>query len=616
MDSRQKTAGASAWQRVRRALRRPADAGAREVQAHGQDDVDTAPHSIEATLGAVDLLAHVDQALHFLYISPQSLDFIGYHREYLRLLTLRDLVREEDGAALDELLSRARQSGRLESTQLTLLKSHTYPLEVELRAHWCERDGVHGYALAAFDVSAWRAREAQLLHELQHDRMTGLRNRGALDAALAEAQRIADAENSYAGLLLIDLDDYRRINRALGYLAGDTLLCETAQRLVRCLEPGMQAARVSSDKFAVLFNASTHETAVATAEMLARRIQGAVRQAYVYDARPINLSASIGIALYPESSGATRQPHHDNAFLYRADRALAMAQSANHGSFAFHERTEDPADAERLRLEADLYDGVRNGEFMLHFQPITSTRDGGVSGVEALIRWHHPTHGIVPPNEFIPLAESTGLIDYLGNWVMKAACMQLTAWQQAGIHLQFVAVNVSPRQFRDPRFERQVLDALTLSGLEPGRLVLEITENVLMHDPHHAKSLLGKLANCGIRFAIDDFGTGYSSLGYIQHLPLAKLKIDRSFIEPLLDSRRTQAIVSTVIELAHQLGLDLVAEGVETEAQRALLAEMGCDQIQGWLVCRALPAQALAERFMSGGLRVHFDPQPTLDLTA
>jgi EAL domain-containing protein (putative c-di-GMP-specific phosphodiesterase class I) len=206
---------------------------------------------------------------------------------------------------------------------------------------------------------------------------------------------------------------------------------------------------------------------------------------------------------------------------------------------------------------------------------------------------------------FIPLAESVGLINYLGNWVLKAACMQLIQWDSQGISLQYVAVNVSAQQFRDPRFTDNVREAVALTGIDPRRLVFEITETLLMHDPAHATALLAELTAIGIRFAVDDFGTGYSSLAYLQRFPLAKLKIDRSFVENLLTSRNDQAIVSAVVGLAQTLDLELVAEGVETEAQRALLTEMGCDHIQGWLVCKALPSEELAQCFESRALYLH-----------
>jgi EAL domain-containing protein (putative c-di-GMP-specific phosphodiesterase class I) len=319
----------------------------------------------------------------------------------------------------------------------------------------------------------------------------------------------------------------------------------------------------------------------------------------------VHLSASIGIALYPDVHHVNDTVEHDNHLLRWADHALLQAKAAGGNTLAFYVPDDNPADAERLKLEADLYDGVRNGEFSLHFQPITSSQSHGVVGVEALIRWLHPVHGLVPPSMFIPLAESVGLINYLGNWVLKIACMQLIQWDARGIKLQYVAVNVSPQQFRDPRFKDSVREAIELTGIDPRRLVFEITESLLMHDPAHAKGLLEELTAMGIRFAVDDFGTGYSSLAYLQRFPLAKLKIDRSFVENLLTSRNDQAIVSAVVGLAQTLDLELVAEGVETEAQRTLLTEMGCGHIQGWLVCKALPSEELAQRFEARTLHLH-----------
>ncbi|WP_082711752.1 MULTISPECIES: cyclic di-GMP phosphodiesterase CdpA [Burkholderia] len=566
---------------------------------------DTVQSWLEQTVGAVDFLAHVDRDLRFLYVSDASLRFIGYHRDYLHTLTLRDLIHDEDTAALDALLARASETGNVEKTTLCLVKSLTYPLDVEVRAVRSRHHGVDGFAIAAFDVSSWRAIEARLTYELHHDPMTGLDNLSALLPELMRAQQAADDGNGCTALLLLDLDDYQRINRALGYDAGDALLRDTAQRLQRLATQGERLARVASDKFAIMLTAATRAAAIDAAQAFARRLQTAIQQPYSYEGQSVHLSASVGIALYPDIRATPWHTQHHSPLLRRADRALAQAKTAGGNALAFHQPTDDPADAERLKLEADLYNGVRNGEFSLHFQPITKSSTGAVVGVEALIRWQHPTHGLVAPATFIPLAESIGLINYLGNWVLKAACMQLVAWDRQGIALQYVAVNVSPQQFRDPRFTQSVRDAIKLTGIDPRRIVLEITESLLMRDPQHAKSLLEEVTELGIRFAVDDFGTGYSSLAYLQRFPLAKLKIDRSFVENLLTSRNDRAIVSAVVGLAQTLELELVAEGVETEAQRALLTEMGCNHIQGWLVCRALPSDELAMRFEAQQLHLH-----------
>jgi diguanylate cyclase len=561
---------------------------------------------LEHAAGAVDLLAHVDRELHFLYVSDASLRFIGYHREYLQTITLHDIVAPADVPRLDALLARASATGAVEKATLGLIKSLTYPITVELRVVRNSHDGVEGFAIAGFDVSAWCATEERLTHALHHDRLTGLANQSALLPALLDAQMQADAHGTPAALLLLDIDDYQRVNRALGYDAGDEMLRETARRLQNTAIQGECIARVASDEFAVLVAAAgTRTDAAAAAEALARRMLTAIQQPYVFNGQQVHLSASIGIALYPDVQHSNDTGARDNHLLRWADHALMQAKAAGGNTLAFYVPDDDPADAERLKLEADLYDAVRNGEFSLHFQPITSSHTHGVVGVEALIRWLHPVHGLLPPSMFIPLAESVGLINYLGNWVLKIACMQLIQWDAKGISLQYVAVNVSPQQFRDPRFKDSVREALTLTGIDPRRVVFEITESLLMHDPAHAKGLLEELTAIGIRFAVDDFGTGYSSLAYLQRFPLAKLKIDRSFVENLLTSRNDQAIVSAVVGLAQTLDLELVAEGVETEAQRTLLTEMGCGHIQGWLVCKALPSDELAQRFEARTLHLH-----------
>ncbi|BCF88919.1 MULTISPECIES: sensor domain-containing phosphodiesterase [Paraburkholderia] len=567
------------------------------------------PHGLEQAAHAVDFLAHVARNLTFLYVSEASLRFIGYHREYLQTVTLHELVAPGDVARLDAALRRADESGAVEKITLDLIKSLTYPVPVELRIARNCHDGIEGYAIAGFDVSSWRATEASLKHQLHHDNLTGLANVPALVEEMRHAQQKADATGKSAALLLLDLDDYQRVNRALGYDAGDEMLRDTARRLSNMTTQGEVIARISSDEFAILLPPAhaRADTAIA-AEALARRLLTAIQQPYTFNRQPVHLSASVGIALYPDTqhAGESSEPApRDSQLLRWADHALARAKAAGGNTLAFYVPDDSPADAERLKLESDLYDGVRNGEFSLHFQPITSSQSHGVVGVEALIRWQHPVHGLVPPSMFIPLAESVGLINYLGNWVLKAACMQLIRWDIQGIRLQYVAVNVSPQQFRDPRFKESVREAIALTGIDPHRVVFEITESLLMHDPQHATALLEELTGLGIRFAVDDFGTGYSSLAYLQRFPLAKLKIDRSFVENLLTSRNDQAIVSAVVGLAQTLDLELVAEGVETEAQRELLTEMGCGHIQGWLVCKALPSEELAQRFASRALHVH-----------
>ncbi|WP_027796476.1 putative bifunctional diguanylate cyclase/phosphodiesterase [Paraburkholderia acidipaludis] len=570
---------------------------------------DAVSRSFEETASPVDFLAHVDRGLRFLYVSDASLRFAGYHREFLLGATLQDIVAPDHLQRLDALFDRAASTGAIEKDTVDLVKALTYPLAVELRVQRASYADKDGFAVAGFDVSGWLREQQRLTHALHHDPLTGLPNHTALAPELERVQAEADLYGVPVALLLLDLDDYQRVNRALGYDAGDELLRETARRLTHIALQGELIARTGSDEFAIVITPQPHgdpgEVPVA-AEALARRLLASILQPYTFRNQPVHLSASIGIAFHPAQSAADAAAHADpTPLIRRADQALQQAKSAGGNTLMLHVPDDDPADALRLKLESDLYDGVRNGEFSLHFQPITSSATRGVVGVEALIRWQHPVHGLVPPSTFIPLAESVGLINYLGNWVLKAACMQLTQWDEQGISLQYIAVNVSPQQFRNPRFKDSVQEAIELTGVDSSRLVFEITESLLMQDPQHAKALLEELTALGIRFAVDDFGTGYSSLAYLQRFPLSKLKIDRSFVENLLTSRNDQAIVNAVVGLARTLDLEIVAEGVETEAQRELLTKLGCDHIQGWLVCKALPSEELAQRFNARSLYVH-----------
>ncbi|HKT95248.1 MAG TPA: diguanylate cyclase, partial [Paraburkholderia sp.] len=422
------------------AQRVPTCAGASSDEAAGSDAVS---RSFEQTAATVDFLVHVDRNLRFLYVSDASLRFAGYHREFLLGATLHDLVSPNDLARLDALFARALKSDAVEKDTIDLVKALTYPLAVELRVQRAAYADVDGFAVAGFDVSDWRREQARLTHALHHDPLTGLPNQAALELALERALADADRHGTPIALLLLDLDDYQRVNRALGYDAGDELLRETARRLTHLTQQGELIARTGSDEFAILITppsapqstlpcmpqrgdalTDTPTDARTTAEALARRLLTSILQPYAFRAQPVHLSASIGIAFHPEqradSAEADAQPEN-TPLIRRADQALQQAKAAGGNTLMLHVPDNDSTDAQLLKLESDLHDGVRNGEFSLHFQPITSSVTRGVVGVEALIRWQHPLHGLVPPSTFIPLAESVGLINYLGNWVLRAA---------------------------------------------------------------------------------------------------------------------------------------------------------------------------------------------------
>jgi len=554
------------------------------------DHTQNAPTSFERV---IDFLARINSDGRFTYVSEQALGFIGYHREYLETIALTDLVSGQEVLALNACFDLAKTTSAVQKCTLHLVKSLTYPRLVELRIAPAEQHPGE-FVVVAFDVSHWIEKEQQLTHEMHHDPLTGLDNLASAQREIERIKLAAVADGSQVALLLVDIDEYHRVNQAFGYDAGDQILQETAHRLQNAISGCEFVARCYSDAFLMLLTNIPNRDYV---EEVARHVSDAIRQPYSHQGQTLHISVSIGVVIFPDQHNNTDQ------LLRQADQAVVRAKQNGSDRIAFYEHQDRATGAETLKLESDLYSGVRNGEFSLHYQPISDTQMQCVVGVEALMRWQHPVHGSVPPSAFIPLAESAGLINFLGDWALKNASMQLMQWDKQGIHLKYATVNVSAQQFRDKRFPAAVREAFKLTGIDPKRIVLEITESVLMHDPAHAKSILEDLAALGVRFAVDDFGTGYSSLAYLQSFPLATLKIDRSFIINLPTSRNDQAIVAAVVGLAKTLGLDLVAEGVETEDQRQMLTANGCNLIQGWLICKALPIDELARKFERGELR-------------
>ena len=547
---------------------------------------------------AIDFMARIDGRGRFTYVSESGLGFIGYHREYLKIVTLADLVPAGEVAILNACLEMVRDTGNLHKCTLHLVKTLTYPLLVELRIV-PDLMRVDEYVVVAQDMSSWAEKEERQTYEMNHDVLTGLNN---LASARREIERVklnAKATGSQLALLLIDVDEYYRVNQAFGYEAGDQILREIAQRLKAAVHSLEFIARCDSDSFLVLLRNIPGRPYV---EDVARRISDAILQPYSHQGQNLQLSVKIGAVVFPDQNNA------DEQLLRHAEEAIVRARKQGGTNFSFYEQHSLPERTDTLKLESDMHNGIRNGEFSLHYQPIYDSMSECVVGMEALMRWQHPVHGAVPPSTFIPLAESAGLINFLGDWALRNTCMQLMQWDRLGIHLQYASVNVSARQFRDKRFPSVVRDAFTLTGVAPTRIVLEITESVLMEDPAHAKVLLESLAALGIRFAVDDFGTGYSSLAYLQSFPLTTLKIDRRFITDVVTSRNDQAIVDAVVGLAKTLDLQLVAEGVETQAQMEMLARRGCTLIQGWHICKALPIAELADKFRQGLLRTQEAP--------
>jgi diguanylate cyclase (GGDEF)-like protein/PAS domain S-box-containing protein len=421
------------------------------------------------------------------------------------------------------------------------------------------------------DVTERITNEARISHLAHHDALTDLPNRSAFNAALDERLEQAQEGSTSFAVLSLDLDRFKEVNDVFGHPVGDMLMRAAADRLAAEAD-GAFVARIGGDEFMILMSDDIRREDVLT---LAERLVEVIGKELEVDDYLSQVGVSVGIAVYPDDGvdAAT--------LLANADSALYRAKREGRGRVCFFESEMDQELRDRRLLQHDLRQALEQNQFLVYFQP-QARMDGEVIGFEALLRWNHPTRGFVPPDQFIPLAEENGLIIQIGEWVLREACREAASWPRP---LQ-VAVNLSPVQFQAGDLERAIHQILLETGLSPTRLEVEITEGVLIGDFTRALNLLRRLKALGIRIAMDDFGTGYSSLSYLQSFPFDKIKIDRSFISNLETTPQSAEIVRAVLSLAHALNMPVVAEGVETEAQRAFLAREACEEMQGYLVGR------------------------------
>jgi diguanylate cyclase (GGDEF)-like protein len=429
-------------------------------------------------------------------------------------------------------------------------------------------------------------RESDLEHQATHNALTQLPNRALMKAVLAQAIVTGARENRLIAVGALNLDRFKSVNDTRGYTAGDAVLRETARRLADCVDGAGTLGHLGEDKFILVLEESG--AGLVQGSRIFRRVQEAMALPFEAGGRTFHLTASVGVSLFPTNGQDTEK------LLSFAELALYQAKQQGGNCVAFYEAKMNAEVQGRLALERDLRQALEAGQFELHYQPQVDLASGAVAGVEALLRWRHPQRGAVSPAEFIPVAESSGLILPLGDWVLRTACTQCAAWIRDGMAPLRMGVNVSVHQFKAGDLVDRVADALRTSGLPPDLLKLEITESVLMQEVERSIATMRALRELGVHLAIDDFGTGYSSLAYLQRFPISELKIDQTFIRELGmgedGGAGATAIVQAVIALGHNLRMSVIAEGVETAEQAAFLRQAGCDEMQGFLFSRPLPA--------------------------
>jgi diguanylate cyclase (GGDEF)-like protein len=437
-----------------------------------------------------------------------------------------------------------------------------------------------GWVTTHEDITRQKEAEARIEHMAHHDALTGLPNRVLFHAQLEDALRWRGREGQIS-VLFIDLDNFKNINDTLGHQVGDTLLKTVGLRLQECVRSGDIVARLGGDEFVIV---QTELEDATDAANLATRVREAILDSCVIDDHNIVVDSSIGIALAPHDG------IEPNELIKNADLALFGAKASGRSTYRFFEQAMDQRMLERHKLELELRKALVNGEFEVHFQPLVNLATDRIGCCEALLRWNHPDRGYIPPDNFIHLAEETGLITRIGDWVIRTACQEAANWPENVM----LAINISPMQFRSPNLVSVVMHSLASSGLSAQRLELEITEAILLEDTEATLATLAEFHRLGVRIAMDDFGTGYSSLSYLQKFPFDKIKIDGSFIQGLSESEGSAAIVRAVAGLAKSFSMTTTAEGVETDEQLRIVRELGCTEMQGHLFSKACNAADLS----------------------
>lgn len=538
-----------------------------------------------------DWIWEVDENGLYTYASPQVKELLGHAPEDVLGKSPFDFMPPEEARRIADIFAgHARQRRPLEALENINVHrdGHRVVLETSGVPIIDAAGEFRGYRGTDRDITERKHYEEQLEKQNNQDALTGLASRNLLRDRTEQAIAFAMRHRRSVALLFLDLDDFKRINDSIGHGAGDTLLRTIAGRIAACVHERDTLARLGGDEFVILLTDLENQQEVA---LTAARILRAIDRPMAVAGREISVSASVGASLFPQDGDSY------DTLLRNADAAMYSAKQAGRNTFRFYTADMNEKAVHRLEMEARLRQAVSREALALHYQPLPRLDNGNVADLEALLRWRDDDGNMISPAEFIPLAEETGLIVPIGEWVLRTACRQARLWQQAGHELR-VAVNLSARQFRDRNLAAMVRRCLEESRLPPRLLKLEITENAVMEDAEQAVAILRELKALGVSLAVDDFGTGYSSLAYLRRFPLDQLKIDYSFVHGMLEHPDNAAIVQGIVSLARSLRLETVAEGVETVAQRDYLGNIGCDLMQGYLYSRPVPPEELETLLM------------------
>ena len=528
-----------------------------------------------------DWIWEVDANGVYTYASPKVRDLLGYEPDEVIGKTPFDFMHHEEkmrvGRILQDAIGEKKPFSAIENSNLHK-DGHLVILETSGVPVFDKAGTLCGYRGVDRDITDRKRYESQIERQANYDELTGLANRNLFQDRLSQALAYSHRHESGLAVLFIDLDNFKHINDSLGHDAGDLLLTGVASRLSGSVREGDTVTRQGGDEFVLILS---EESDVQT---VTKRILKAMSEPFDINGRELRITCSIGIACYPKDG------EDQLTLLKNADAAMYRAKELGRNNAQYYETGMNAKAMERLELENGLYQALARNEFMLHYQPQVDLRTGEIVGMEALVRWLHPVRGLVSPAVFIPVAEASGLIVSLGEWVLRTACAQNKAWQLAGLPPISVAVNLSARQFRQPDLVERVTEILRETELDSTYLELELTESLVMQDVEKTIGTLGRLKAMGIKLSIDDFGTGYSSLSYLKRFPIDTLKIDQSFVRDITTDPDDAAIAKSIISMAHDMQLRVIAEGVETEAQKSFLSLRRCDEMQGYFFSKPLPA--------------------------